>query len=119
VIVQVTRIASLLVVSIALITAPVQAQTLADDAKCLLVSGLFAKSSDAKTKQAGAETRLFYLGRLNGSPDQMESAIRAQAKTITQQNAGATMRVCAMAVAEKANQVEAIGRRLSKQKNVP
>ena len=97
----------------AAVAVPSAAQTLASDAKCLIVSNVFAQSSDPKAKQAGIEARYFYLGRLTGSTAQIETALAAQGKTITKQNAGPTMQACARTVVQKANEVQAIGQRLS------
>lgn len=100
--------------SLALVAAPAVAQSMANDAKCLVVSNLFAKSKDPKASKAGIETRFFYLGRLNGTPAQIGAALEAQGRTITQQNAGPTMQACARAVVQRAGEIQAIGQRLGK-----
>jgi hypothetical protein len=94
------------------LAAPAAAQSLASDVKCLVVSNLFAKSKDPKARQAGVETRFFYLGRLNGSAAQIQAALEAQGRTITQANAGPTMQACARAVVQRASEVQAIGQRI-------
>ena len=97
---------------LALASWPAAAQSLQSDARCLIVSNLFAASKDARAKQAGIEARYFYLGRLSGSPAQIESALVAQSKTITAKNAPQTMQGCAQTVVERARTVQAIGQRL-------
>ena len=97
---------------VALGSAPAMAQSLANDAKCLIVSNLFAASKDPKAKEAGVQTRYFYLGRLSGSAAQIEAALAAQSKAINAQNAPQTMQACARVVVQKANEVRAIGQRL-------
>jgi hypothetical protein len=99
---------------LALVAAPASAQNLTSDAKCLLVSNLFAKSKDSKAREAAIGTRYFYLGRMTGSPAQIEAALAAQGKGVTEQSAGATMQACARAVVQRATEVQAIGQRLSK-----
>lgn len=99
---------------LAVTAVPASAQSLASDAKCFIVSNLFAKAGDEKAKRAASEARFFYLGRLNGTAPQIEAAIVAQGKSVTKDNAGTTMQACARAMAQKASQVQAIGQRLSK-----
>jgi hypothetical protein len=84
-----------------------------NNARCFVVSNIFAKSSDDKAKQAAVLASYFYLGRLTGTPAQIEAAIVAQAKTVDPQNAGTTMQACAQAVAAKSSELQAIGQRLS------
>lgn len=97
---------------LALVPAPAMAQNLASDTRCLIVSNLFAGSKDAKARQAGIQTRYFYLGRLTGSPAQIEAALLTQGKTLNAKNAPQTMQACARAVVQKASELQAIGQRL-------
>lgn len=93
--------------------APATAQTVGSDAKCFLVSNMFAKSSDERAKKAAVEASFFYLGRLNGSASQLETLLAQQAKTVTAQNASSTMQACARTVAQRATELQNVGKRLS------
>ena len=105
---------SVAAVALLLTSAPAAAQPLANDARCFIVSNVFAKSRDEKASRAGVEARYFYLGRLTGSTAQIEAAIAAQGRTITAQNAGALMQGCVRGVVLKGNELQGIGQRLSK-----
>lgn len=87
--------------------APVQAQTVADDAGCVLLSGIFIKSAkDDKGKQIAQLTGAFYLGRLDGrvAPKALTEAMRAAGKALDGKVAGPLMDACVakMAAAQKA-----------------
>ncbi len=58
----------------------------------------------------------YYLGRLTGSPAQIEAVLLAQAGAITKDIAGAAMTACAQTVAHRSGEVQAIGERLAKSK---
>lgn len=89
------------------------AQDANNDAKCLLVSNAFSRSTDAKQKQVATQAGFFYLGRLRGSPAELEAVLMAQARTITPQNAAPTMNACAQAVGRRASELQRVGERLS------
>jgi hypothetical protein len=99
---------------LALTAGPAAGQSLTNDAKCLLVSNIFSKSNDAKAKELATQARFFFLGRMTGSPSQIEAALASQGKTIDAQNVASIMQSCAAAVVQKAREVQAIGERLSK-----
>jgi hypothetical protein len=107
-----TMLAASLLLS--LTAGPALAQNLANDAKCFMVSNMFSKSKDAKAKQAAVQASYFYLGRLTGPTAQIEAALAAQGRAVTPQNAGPTMQACARTVAQRATEMQGIGRRLSK-----
>jgi hypothetical protein len=80
------------------------AQT-ASDAQCILVSNVFAGQAKEPNAQKIAEASLyFYLGRIGNqmTAAQLKPLMEAQAKTLTQANAGPTMNKCAAAVQAKA-----------------
>jgi hypothetical protein len=89
------------------------AQSVGNDAKCFIVSNMFTKSSDPKAKKAATEASFFYLGRLGGSTSQLETLLAQQAKTIDPKNASVIMQGCAKTVAQRANEVQNVGKRLS------
>ena len=105
-------LAAALMVTLAPVSASAQAGP--NDARCFLLSNMFANSTDAKAKQAAGQSVLFYLGRLSGSTARLEASLAAEAKTITPQSAGPTMQICAQAVAQKAKELQGISERLSK-----
>ena len=73
-------------------------------------------ASDQKAKEAGGKAYLFYMGRLVGSAAQIEGALVAEMRTVTPQNAGATMQACAQAAEQKRVQLMEMGKRLSRPK---
>ena len=76
----------------------------ATDARCILLANVFAgQSKDANQQKVAEDSLYFYLGRINGQPTtaQMKAAIDAQAKTITDANAGTLMGECVKAVQAK------------------
>lgn len=103
--------------SLTLAGTPASAQQANNDARCFFVSNLFSKSTDPKAKQFATEAAFYYLGRLTtaGGPQQIERLLRVVGPTVTRANADATMNTCARAVADNAQQVRAIGQRLSQE----
>lgn len=97
---------------------PAAAQDIGGDARCFIAANLFAKAEDARAKEAAERISFFYLGRLRGTPAQIDAAIRAQARTVTQQNAATVMQACARTVQAKVQELRAIGQRLSQQPGV-
>lgn len=89
----------------------------ASDARCFVASNLFVKAGDEKSKEAAARAGFFYLGRLRGTPSQVEAAIAAQARTLNAQNASTVMQQCARAVEAKMQELQAIGQRLQSREN--
>jgi hypothetical protein len=79
------------------------AQT-ATDARCILLANAFAgQSKDANQKKVAEDSLYFYLGRIDGQPTaaQMKTVMDAQAKTLTDANAGQLMGECVKAVQAK------------------
>ena len=79
------------------------AQT-ANDARCILLANAFAgQSKDANQKKLAEDSLYFYLGRIDGQPSaaQMKTVMDAQAKTLTDANAGQLMGECVKAVQAK------------------
>lgn len=88
--------------------APASAQS-TGDVRCLIVSNLFAKmSKDPKQKAIAEMSKFYYLGRLHGriAPAQLQAQAVAQAKTLTQANAGPAMTACARQLQAGARSVE-------------
>jgi hypothetical protein len=93
--------------------APALAQERQNDARCFLVSNLFARSApDAKAKEVARNSTFFFLGRLPTAEAQIQAEIAAQARAVTTQNAGPTMQACARVMLAKQAEVNAIGQRL-------
>jgi len=94
-----------LIVAAALASAPVAAaaQTVADDARCLVVSSTYARGAkDPKAHQIAQAASAFYLGRVDGRypPAALKEALSAQLKLLTPANAPAIMNTCAARVGE-------------------
>lgn len=105
----------LVVPALATIASPAAAQA-TNDARCFIVSNMFAKGGDVKARQAATQASYYYLGRLNGTIPQIEAAIASEGKTINAKNAAGIMRTCAQALAKRAGDIQALGRRLSQSK---
>ena len=93
--------------------ASASAAPLARDAKCFVISNTFAQRGDnEQAKEVAKLSSYFYLGRLAGTPQQIEAALVAQAKALTPQTSGAVMQECAKTMAQSSSVVEAIGKKL-------
>lgn len=95
-----------LVASIAagLLASSAPAQSLDQDAQCLVASSIFARTeTDAAKRQIAMAVRYFYLGRLDsrGSGASLKAALDAQAKAVTAANVGPTMTSCARSMQSK------------------
>jgi hypothetical protein len=89
------------------------AQTVPDDVRCLLLSNMFAKSaSDARGKEAGAKTLLYFLGRLDARANEqtITAAMRAQGATINARTAATEMSACAARMQRAQQMIQAAGR---------
>ena len=76
----------------------------ANDARCIILANAFAgQSKDANQQKLAEDSLYFYLGRINGQPTtaQMKAVMDAQAKTLTDANAGTLMGECVKAVQAK------------------
>ncbi|HLO19101.1 MAG TPA: hypothetical protein VK192_01240 [Sphingomicrobium sp.] len=88
------------------------AQT-ASDAQCILVSNAFANGSKDANQQKTAEASLyFYLGRIGNqmTGSQLKALLDQQAKTLTDQNAGATMNKCVQAIQTKVQLLQSLSK---------
>jgi hypothetical protein len=76
----------------------------ATDARCILLSNVFAKQSkDANAQKTAEASFYFYLGRIGNQATaaQMKALFDQQSKTITDANAGGLMGECAKGVQAK------------------
>lgn len=90
-----------------------QAQTVPSDVRCLMLSNIFAKEGgDARSKEAAAQSLLFYIGRLDGraTTQVISAAMRAQRSTINSTNASADMTACAARLQRAQQTIQAAGR---------
>jgi hypothetical protein len=86
------------------LAAPVAAQSVDDDVRCLLASNFFGRTEkNPQQKQIAMASAAFYLGRLDAriSNQQLNSAAMAQAKTMTKDSLGPTMNNCAKRLIQK------------------
>jgi hypothetical protein len=83
----------------------------ATDARCILLSNVFAQQAkDANAQKAAEASLYFYLGRIGSGATaaQMKALFEAQGKTITQANAGSLMGDCAKAVQAKVDLLQSL-----------
>lgn len=87
-----------------LMTSGAAAAQSASDARCILLSNVFAQQAKNDNAKKAAEASLyFYLGRIGSGATaaQIKAQLEAQGKTISNANAGALMTDCAKAVQAK------------------
>ena len=99
-------------------SAPAAAQA-TNDVKCLMASNLFSKAAkDPKARTVAEAAKFFYLGRLSGriNEPQLRAQMQAQAKTITQANAGNVMNACTRQMQSGAAMIERVGKQLATRK---
>jgi len=85
-------------------TAPVVAQTVDSDVRCLLAANVFARAEkDPAKRQISMAASVFYLGRLDAriSNEQLKTAVQAQAKTMPASSLGPTMTGCVKRLTDK------------------
>ena len=102
---------AILIMAAALTAAPAAAQTGEQDVRCLIVSNIFSQSEkDPAKRQVVTAARLFYLGRVDArmSGPALRTALVAQAKGITAQNAGPAMTACARSMQGKMAALQAL-----------
>jgi hypothetical protein len=83
----------------------------ATDARCILLSNVFAKQAKDANAQKLAEASLyFYLGRVNGQTTgaQLKTLFDQQAKTITDATAGALMSDCVKTLQAKVQLLQSV-----------
>lgn len=93
------------------LAAPVAAQSVDDDVRCLLASNFFARTEKvAEKRQLAGAASAFYLGRLDAriSNDQLKNMVLAQAKTMTGTSVAPLMNNCAKRLAQKGVALRAI-----------
>ena len=91
---------------------PASAQQGVNNARCFLLSNLFVQRGPPQGKAIALRSSYFYLGRLSGSPAQLEAEFAAQAKTLTSQNSGVAMNACAVEMGRREQEVRAIGTKM-------
>ena len=106
------RVLSIALATALLATATAAAAQTASDAQCIVVSNAFAaQAKDPKQQKIAEASIYFYLGRIGNqmTAAQLKTLLDAQAKTLTQANAGPTMNKCAAAIQAKVEMLEGIG----------
>jgi hypothetical protein len=86
------------------LAAPVAAQSVDDDVRCMLASNYFAHAAkDPQQQKIAQASAAFYLGRLDAriSNQQLVSAEMAQAKSMTKDSLGPIMNNCAKRLIQK------------------
>ena len=92
--------------------APVAAQSVDGDVRCLLAANFFARAeTDPAKRQLSSAASVFYLGRLDAriSNEQLKAAVQAQAKTMQASSLGPTMNACAKRLTDKGLAIRAFG----------
>src|SRR3954447_3315572 len=85
----------------------------ASDAQCIIVSNAFASGSKDANQQKTAEATLyFYLGRVASQTTaaQLKAILDQQAKTLTDDNAGAAMNKCVQAIQSKIQLLQSLAK---------
>ena len=86
------------------IAAPVAAQTVDSDVRCLLAANVFARAEkDPGKRQLSMAASVFYLGRLDAriSNEQLKTAVQSAAKSMPASSLGPTMTSCAKRLTDK------------------
>ena len=97
--------------AVLLATSGAAAAQSATDARCILLSNVFAQQvKDANAQKAAEASLYFYLGRISSAATaaQMKALFETQGKTITNANAGALMSDCAKAVQTKVDMLQSL-----------
>lgn len=100
-------------------TTSAAAQTTPSDARCLLVSNVYAKvATNAGAREAARLASLFYLGRLDGrlSTPQLEAAMLAQQKGLKPNDLEGVMKGCIRFMGQRSAALQALGRRLDRRR---
>jgi hypothetical protein len=85
----------------------------ATDARCIILSNVFAKQAkDPATQKMAEGAMYFYLGRIGGSATapQMKTLLDQQANTITDANAGQLMNACVKDVQTKIEMLQSVAK---------
>jgi hypothetical protein len=94
------------------LAAPLAAQSVDDDVRCLLASNFFRRAEkNPAQQQVAAASSAFYLGRLDAriSTQQLKTALLTQAKAMTAASVGPTMNGCAKHLAQKGLALQSLG----------
>lgn len=86
------------------IAAPVAAQQVDKDVRCLLAANVFARTEkDPAKRQIAMAASIFYLGRLDAqiSNEQLKNAVTAQAKAMPASSLGPIMNDCTKRLGQK------------------
>lgn len=87
-----------------------------DNIRCMMLSNLFANGvKDAHLREIASEARFYYLGRIADAmtDTQIESALVAAGKTISNASAGAEMTRCAQPMIARAKEMSTISNDLA------
>jgi hypothetical protein len=94
---------------------PAAAETIQEDVRCILLSGMFIKAAkDEKGQQIARLTGAFYLGRIEGRADAkvLAEALRTESKAIDGKTAGTLMDACAAKLGHAQQTMNDLGRTL-------
>ena len=87
----------------ALCAAPLAAQTIQEETRCLIVSNVFLKAAkDEQARRAAAMSAGYYIGRLSQRPQTpaLKAALATPPAGLTNANAGAVMNACVARVSQ-------------------
>lgn len=96
--------------------APVAAQAVTDDVRCMIASNVFASAEkDPQKKQLATFARFYYLGRVDArlSPEQLKKEVIGLSKTLNAQALGPAMTDCARRLGGKEQQMQALGKEIA------
>jgi hypothetical protein len=106
------RVASLSLAAFILsVPAAASAQSVTEDARCLLVSSTYARTAkDPRARQVAQTASAFYLGRVDGrySPAALKAALATGLKLVSAGNAAGIMNTCAARLAQAETQIQAM-----------
>ena len=103
------RTIGLAALTILVVSAPAAAQTVAEDARCLLVSSTYARNAkDPKARSVAQAASAFFLGRVDGRypPAALKAALVAELKTVSAASASSIMNACAARVMQAETRVQ-------------
>ena len=93
------------------LAAPVAAQTIDQDVKCMMVSNVFAtQEKDPQRKQVAQASALYYFGRVDARlpVGQLQAKILALRSSLTKDNIGPTMNGCAKQLTDRQRALQAV-----------
>ncbi|GAC1410202.1 MAG: hypothetical protein NVSMB6_10560 [Burkholderiaceae bacterium] len=104
---------------LALYAMPVQAQTMNEDVRCLVLSNLYSKgAANDQARGAAVQAKAFFLGRLDGRTDTrtLGEALRHETAVLNPKASGPLMTACAGRVARAERSLQAVGRAMAPKK---